>query len=133
MDTQRFDALTVTLARSGSRRSLLRGLAGGVLGVVAVDQTARTAAAKARPVAEGCGHAGRTCDATVTCCANLTCSQSDGVSTFCNQGAGFEGTKCCAPVGTACHGHCECCKTYDRNGNLIDTKCRDGRCVKVTQ
>jgi hypothetical protein len=109
MDTQRFDDLTVTLARGGSRRSLLRGLAGGVLGAVAVERTVRTTAAKARPVnnGSGCAQPGRVCDATLTCCGGgkLTCTTALAAS--CTNDS--QNSKCCAPKGSACHGHCECC------------------------
>jgi len=53
MDTRQFDELVVALGRGGSRRGMLRMLAGGVLGAVAIDRTVRTTAAKARPVANG--------------------------------------------------------------------------------
>jgi hypothetical protein len=112
MDTQRFDALTVTLARGASRRSLLRGLVGGALGVVALDRVGQTAPVAARPVASGCGHAGRICtvDPTTgpagTCCGNekLTCTVD--VSSRCDNPNG--NTKCAAPLGAKCQGHCEC-------------------------
>jgi hypothetical protein len=37
METRRFDELTVALARGGSRRNVLRGLVGSVLGALALD------------------------------------------------------------------------------------------------
>jgi hypothetical protein len=39
METRRFDELTVALARGGSRRGVLRSLAGGVLGALALDRS----------------------------------------------------------------------------------------------
>jgi len=39
METRRFDELTVTLAHGGSRRRVLRSLAGGVLGAFALDRS----------------------------------------------------------------------------------------------
>jgi hypothetical protein len=39
METRRFDELTVALARGGSRRGVLRGLVGGVLGALALDRS----------------------------------------------------------------------------------------------
>jgi hypothetical protein len=39
METRRFDELTVAFARGGSRRGVLRGLAGGVLGALALDRS----------------------------------------------------------------------------------------------
>jgi hypothetical protein len=39
METRRFDELTVALARGGSRRGVLRGLAGGLLGALALDRS----------------------------------------------------------------------------------------------
>jgi hypothetical protein len=39
METRRFDELTVALARGGSRRGVLRSLAGGVLGALALGQS----------------------------------------------------------------------------------------------
>jgi hypothetical protein len=39
METRRFDELTVALARGGSRRGALRGLAAGVLGALALNRS----------------------------------------------------------------------------------------------
>jgi hypothetical protein len=39
MQTQRFDEWTAALVRGGSRRGVLRGLAGGVLGAFALDRS----------------------------------------------------------------------------------------------
>jgi hypothetical protein len=39
METRRFDELTVAIARGGSRRGMLRGLAGGLLGALALDRS----------------------------------------------------------------------------------------------
>ena len=39
MEKRRFDELTVAIARGGSRRNVLRGLVGGVLGAVALDRS----------------------------------------------------------------------------------------------
>src|SRR5829696_5915221 len=39
MENRRFDDLTVALARGGSRRGVLRGLAGGVLGALALGRS----------------------------------------------------------------------------------------------
>jgi hypothetical protein len=114
MDTQRFDQMTVVLARGGSRRKVLRGLVGGVLGAVAVDRMGQSAPVAARPVANGCGHAGRICTAdettgpSGTCCGNekLTCAAPGTVSNRCSNP--YSNFKCAAPVGTKCQGHCEC-------------------------
>jgi hypothetical protein len=43
METRRFDELTVALARGGSRRGVLRGLAAGVLGALALNRSAALA------------------------------------------------------------------------------------------
>jgi hypothetical protein len=39
METRRFDELTVALARGGSRRGVLRGVAGGLLGALALNRS----------------------------------------------------------------------------------------------
>jgi len=120
MESRHFDDLTVAVARGASRRSLLRGLVGGTLGVVALDRVGRPAPVAARPVANGCGHAGRVCEGTGsgTCCGNekLTCTAN--VSGRCSNLPG--NTKCAAPLGAKCQGHCEC--------EGADTECRKGVC-----
>jgi hypothetical protein len=46
METRRFDELTVALARGGSRRGVLRSLAGGVLGAIGLDRSGALAKEK---------------------------------------------------------------------------------------
>jgi hypothetical protein len=129
METRRFDELAVAAARGGSRRGVLRGLVGGVLGALALDRTGRTAPIAARPVANGCSHAGRTCEGpggTGTCCGSkLTCTVAEDLSSSCTNTP--RNNKCCFPVGTSCQGHCECCLTPEGG----DTKCKKGTCSAV--
>jgi hypothetical protein len=126
MDGKQFDRLTKRLGSGASRRRVLGGLGAVGAGLL----TRRTEASKARPTS-GCGHAGRACtpDGTTSanCCGNekLTCAAPGGVSPRCDNTAG--NYKCCAPVGTACHAHCECCSP---GPNQIVTECRNGVCAE---
>ena len=122
MDGKQFDHLTKSLSSGASRRRMLGGLGAVAAGLV----TERSAAAKARPINEGCDQAGRTCTGTGgqgSCCGNLTCTAHGGYSTRCTS----LNTKCCFEVGRSCKGHCECCKTPEG----ADTACIKGKCCAV--
>jgi len=124
MDGKRFDHLAKELSSGSTRRRVLGGLGAVAAGLV----TTRTASAKARPVnnGNGCAQPGRICTPEGGCCGSkLTCAPPTGLSGSC--GNTLQNNKCCSPVGTACHGHCECCLDTD-GGN---TKCRNGRCTRI--
>lgn len=117
MDGKQFDRLTKSLSSGASRRRMLGGLGAMTAGLL----VARSAAAKARPINKGCDQAGRTCTEG-SCCGNqLTCTEAMGLSSSCRNLSG--NNKCCFQVGSACHGHCECCGAA--------TACIDGRCTSV--
>jgi hypothetical protein len=121
MDGKTFDRLTKGLSSGATRRRILGGLSAIAAGLL----TGRTQPVDARPVAHGCGHAGRACGVNNgtdygACCGNekLTCTTN--VSGRCANTVG--NTKCAAPLGTACQGHCECFG--------LTTECRKGRCTE---
>jgi hypothetical protein len=115
METRRFDELTVALARGGSRRGVLRGLAGGVLGALALD---RSGALAKNDNANGGGRpvtspAAPVCDETTAAADCPLCHEAkygaDGCCTgegeqFC----GLKATKesCAAANATHCGGSC---------------------------
>jgi hypothetical protein len=111
MDGDQFDRLTKGLRSGASRRRLLGGLGAVAAGLL----TGRTASSKARPVnnGNGCSQPGRICTAdettgpSGTCCGNQKLTCTTALASLCTNDTG--NTKCCAPQGTACHGHCECC------------------------
>ena len=120
MDGKQFDRLTKSLSSGASRRQMLGSLGAVAAGLV----TGRTAAAKARPVnnGSGCAQPGRSCggDYPACCGSKLTCgAATGGLASSCGNAAGND--KCCFEIGTACHGHCECCAPA--------TGCSNGVCV----
>ena len=130
MDGKQFDRITKTLRNGASRRRMLGGLSAVAAGLLA----GRTVPAEARPVSSGCSKAGRACTGTGsgTCCGGekLRCSPQGGISPQCNDGQPFPSgqSKCCAQVGTACQGHCECCSPGPSGG---PTACKQGRCAEA--
>ncbi len=66
MDDVRFDRLVQSLARPGSRRRLLAGLAAGALGLAGLDRAA----------ARACSAPGAACREHATCCSKL-CGPKD--------------------------------------------------------
>jgi hypothetical protein len=113
MQTQRFDEWTAALVRGGSRRGVLRGLAGGVLGAFALDRSG--ALAKNDP-AKGGGKpitnpAKPVCDASAVAedcplCAGAKadCCDPTRGEQFC--GTKANGTSCADPNTTYCGSSC---------------------------
>jgi hypothetical protein len=110
METRRFDELTVALARGGSRRGVLRGLAGGVLGALAIDQSGALAKNE-KPKNDGitifakprCGDPNADCPLCATARANPTCCDQTLLA----------------------QGHEQACGTQavDRDGNNLGLNC----------
>jgi hypothetical protein len=130
MENRRFDDLTVALARGGSRRGVLRGLAAGVLGALALDRSGAFAKNEDKEKKD-----------------------KDGITLFAKPQCGTD-TKADCPLCAAARQDATCCdqkrlakgnedacgtKATDRNGNSLrlncttanDTKCSTS-CVNAT-
>jgi len=120
VDDQKFDALAKGLASGRvSRRTLVRALGGGMLGVLAA------AAGRADPAAAqaACRGAGHPCEGTQACCAGLVC-QASGPGGALRCTACRPGTKAC---GAAC---AACCSDSDCSGATCHTgTCQNGACT----
>ena len=118
MDADRFDRLARTLAASASRRRVLRGLTGGVLGGVLGLVGLEEAAA-------ACRLSGQRCSPANACCNGARCL--DG-RCRCKTGQGFEA---CNGPGTKCvntntsEQHCGACDQPCPTGAV----CIDGVCT----
>jgi hypothetical protein len=115
MDGSRFDQLTMTLTTgAGSRRRLVRGLAGvafgGLLARIGVGEAAAA-----------CAKAGRSCSRRDPCCSGADCINRNCV---CQDGL------------TACNGRCvDTARNEKHCGDCgadcgDDERCRDGQCVR---
>ena len=99
MTGQHFDDLTKSLGRSGTRRSVLKGLAATVLGgmLTRVDRRAASAATS-RPA---CRRLHETCSSSSVCCAgNGTCNS--GVCCVATNGRCSDDSDCCEGSGNVC-------------------------------
>lgn len=153
MDDCRFDNLTRTLARGTSRRSLLKGLAGAVLGGGAMlggvpsgeafmcrqpgvlcAKDAQCCSGSCDPVSHRCGgdlpcrSAGHPCEGNQSCCAGLVCQASDpGAALRCTTPC--TPTTCaaqgmqCGPVSDGCGGTLQC-------GDCPSATCSTGSCAQ---
>jgi hypothetical protein len=94
MEKRRFDELTVALARGGSRRGVLRSLAGGVLGALALDRSGALAKNEnenngrgkpitnpAKPICEGTSNPVENCPLCFA--ARDACCDPDGKESAC--------------------------------------------------
>lgn len=104
MDPERFDGIVRSLAEGGSRRRVLRGLAGAALGAVLAS---RGDAGAAR-----CQYLGEHCDARRPCCSGKRC-----VAGRCRCRAGRP----------ECGGSCPDLRTNDYHCGRCDRRCVNGR------
>lgn len=121
VDGDRFDALAKTLARSTSRRPVVRLLAGGL---VALLPGVRGAAAE-------CRRAGRSCSKDAQCCTGI-CGEADDAGK----------RRCaCPPDLTNCHGDCVDPAIHPSHCGDCDNSCGadgaaaicvDGKCENLT-
>jgi hypothetical protein len=81
METRRFDELTVALARGGSRRGVLRSLAGGVVGALALNR----GSALAKNDKKGTIEAAPVCDPNNLSPDCPLCAEAKTDKTCCNQ------------------------------------------------
>lgn len=101
MDDSSFDALARMVATVTSRRSLLRRLAGGAVGALALGATPTISeAAKVH-----CRPAGYRCNSTEMCCEGLIC----GTDHTCRPGLGGSG---CGGDFADCGSDSDCCSGY---------------------
>jgi hypothetical protein len=112
METRRFDELTVALSRGGSRRGVLRSLAGGVLGALALG---RSGALAKKPIINP---AKPICDEAST---NPTENCPD-----CYE-ARFGPNGCCDPEGR--EKDCANCDSTGANANCVAINGGLGTCV----
>ncbi len=140
MDQQRFDDLTRALATGTSRRRMLRGLTGGVLGGVLGLAGLQEASAACRVIDQKC-------DANNPCCKGAKCANRHCV---CKTAAGYEaclgpGSRCintntdeahcgacftpCPPTATCVDGACVCPNgTTPCNGQCVNTLTDENNC-----
>jgi hypothetical protein len=107
MDSRKFDDLTRMFAARASRRSVLKGLAGGAgSGLAAVAGTSSLSAAPA------CRESGHPCEGSNDCCSGLSCVEGAGPG---------QAARCVAPgqepeepkcrgEGHPCEGNQVCCE-----------------------
>jgi hypothetical protein len=137
MDAERFDALTRSLsAPSGSRRRLLTGVAGLVLGSLA----ATLGLTPAEATHFGCRHVGERCKRDRQCCSSRckgrtcqahhtdTCVAAPADSGLCNNAATCANDNCFCATTTGGAGYCS-------NGSFgcVDPPCTTDRdCERAT-
>ena len=116
METRRFDELTVAMARGSSRRGVLRGLAAGVLGALALDRSG--ALAKNDKVKDKDG---------ITIFAKPRCSDPNTDCPLC--AAAREDSRCCVIQGAE-----KACGTQatDGRGNLLGLNCAAANAEKCS-
>src|SRR5680860_1063274 len=95
MDPRRFDTLTVQIASRLTRRQVMKGMAGGALGIVVGDLAAQTTGAQA------CAGITDSC-AAAECCEGFTCNENDICIAIAE----------CADLGGGCQAHEQCCEGY---------------------
>jgi len=130
MDTQRFDELTVALARAGSRRGMLRGLAGGVLGALALNRSGVLAENDKPKKDDG-----------ITLFAKPVCSTTSVLADCPLCAAARQDPTCCDQRRLA-KGNEDACgtKAVDRYGRSLNLNCtqanenciKNGTCVRAT-
>lgn len=89
MDTKVFDQLAKRAAVASTRRSAIRGLIGGAIGLGAARQVAM---AEDGPTVQACGIKGDNCFRNTDCCTGLKCkigaNEQSGTCVFKNQSGG---------------------------------------------
>ena len=149
MDTRKFDDLTRTLALGKSRRTVIRGLFGGVVGGIAI--AGRPAYGALAGVEVGCS-TDADCAETDICCAgtcreieccidnpdpNATCPEGTSCfEGFCDPILGCGSDEECAGDEICCEGVCaaiECCMgDADPNARCPEgTSCFEGYCDEL--
>jgi hypothetical protein len=126
MEHQRFDELTVAIARGRSRRRLLRGLAGGVLGALAIDRSGALAKSDKPKKDDG-----------ITIFAKPVCNSATADCPLC--AAARANATCCDQAALAA-GRDQACgaSAVDRSGNSLGLDCTNANlacgtsCVTAT-
>lgn len=90
MDSNRFDALTRSLAGAADRRTALRGMAAGAAALAGLGIAAR---AGAQPAAEGNRGPGKKCNKNTQCGRGLRCG-NDGKCEYKGRNCGRSGDTC---------------------------------------
>lgn len=131
MDNQRFDEISRSLATTGSRRGLLKGLAGGALaGALSLVGASDAAARK-------CRNDGKNCKSDTECCSlycdptSYTCAPAPPADTCdpaCPTGAVCVDGACFCPVPTSFCGTDGCVdlQTDDQHCGTCTTVCATG-------
>src|SRR5438105_823445 len=112
-----FDALTRSLAAGKSRRSVLRGLAGALVALVAGRVTQDSAAATVRP----CHGYGGNCTTSESCCQTEPSTCNHGK---CCPTALVCGASCCLHNQSCVNGSCQYTTCHGYGGNCTtDASC----------
>jgi len=109
MDTKVFDQLAKQAAVASTRRSAIRGLIGGAIGLGAARQVAM---AEDGPTVQACGIKGDDCFRNTDCCTGLKCkigaNEQSGTCVFKNQSGG---------VGDWCQNNKDCKRNLECDKN----------------
>lgn len=120
MDQDRFDDLARTVAGSGTRRAMLRRLAGGALGALVAGLGLSEATAQEQTEASHrCRNVGGRCEQGDRCCAGAVCR---GGRCDCRGGRKRCGNRCIRDTA--------CC-TGGRTGCATNQTCINGACVST--
>jgi hypothetical protein len=133
LDAHRFDQLAKTFGGVGSRRSVIGGLLGGVMGLSRIS-----AAGATHKTGHHCtpsdNHACETCLVPRALCAtSAECCQDELEPTSCEVVENFDPDKvcggsgesqCCRLDGGSCANHCDCCGTRF----CCDNQCINDNC-----
>lgn len=113
MDEERFDAISMSVGRSASRRGAVRALLGGIVGLGGAALQGRSAEVEAGNQRQRCTSLRQQCGNGKRCCNGLGCAVN---TCFGSQ------HRCCKAAGQSCRRgqHCDCCRPQDY--------CDTGRC-----
>jgi hypothetical protein len=133
MDAHRFDQLTKTFVRAGSRRSVIGGLLGGVIALSrsraagATHKTGHHCTPSDNHPCGTCLGLRAVCPTSGECCQDdlepTSCEVVEDVGTGKVCGGSAE-PRCCLSAGGSCADNCECCGARF----CCDNQCRDDNC-----
>jgi hypothetical protein len=133
MDAQRFEQLAKTCVAVGSRRSVIGGLLGGVLGLSRISAAGATHKTRHHCTPSDNHDCGTCLGLQAVCATSGECCQDELEPTSCEIVADFDTDKvcggsgdpqCCRPDGGSCANNCECCGTRF----CCDNQCINDNC-----